>query len=41
MSVNDYGSPRTVLHRTSRLSISAAFDYEAPANSLTVIRIAP
>ena len=39
--VNDYGSPRTVLPRSSRLPIAPAFDYEAPANSLTVIRIAP
>ena len=39
--VNDYGSPHTVLPRTLRLPISAAFDYEAPANSLTVIRITP
>ena len=39
--VNDYGSPRTVLPRVSRLPVAPAFDYEAPANSLTVIRIAP
>ncbi len=41
MAVNDYGSPRTVLPRTSRLPIGPAFGYEAPANSLIVIRIAP
>jgi len=40
-AVNDYGSPRTVIPRVSRLPISAAFDYEAPANSLTVVRITP
>ena len=40
-AVNDYGSPRTVLPSTTRLPISSAFDYEAPANSLTVIRITP
>ncbi len=39
--VNDYGSPNTVLPKTNRQPISAAFDYEAPANSLTVIRITP
>lgn len=39
--VNDYGSPRTVLPQTNRRPISAAFDYEAPANSLTVVRITP
>lgn len=39
--VNDYASPNTVLPRTSRQPISAAFTYEAPANSLTVIRITP
>jgi alpha-L-arabinofuranosidase len=39
--VNDHTSPRTVMPRASRLPISAAFDYEAPANSLTVIRITP
>ncbi len=38
---NDYGSPRTVLPRTVPLSIAPDFNYEAPANSLTVIRIAP
>ena len=38
---NDYASPRTVLPRVSRLPISGAFDYEAPANSFTVIRITP
>jgi alpha-L-arabinofuranosidase len=37
--VNDFGSPRTVLPRVSRLPIAPAFDYEAPANSLTVIHI--
>lgn len=41
LAVNDYGSPRTVLPRTSRIPISPAFNYEAPANSLTVIRITP
>ncbi len=41
MAVNDYDSPRTVVPRTSNLPIASAFDYEAPANSLTVIRIAP
>lgn len=41
MAVNDYGSPHTVVPRVSRLPIATAFDYEAPANSLTVIRIAP
>ncbi len=39
--VNDYGSPRTVLPSTNRRPISASFTYEAPANSLTVIRITP
>ena len=39
--VNDYGSPNTVLPRVSRLSITPTFDYETPANSLTVIRIEP
>ena len=39
--VNDYGSPRTVLPQTKRQPLSASFDYEAPANSLTVIRITP
>jgi alpha-L-arabinofuranosidase len=39
--VNDYGSRNTVLPQTNRRPISAAFDYEAPANSLTVIRITP
>jgi alpha-L-arabinofuranosidase len=37
--VNDYNSPRTVLPRASRLPITPTFNYEAPANSLTVIRI--
>jgi alpha-L-arabinofuranosidase len=41
MAVNDFASPRTVLPQTSTLTIAPAFDYEAPANSLTVIRIIP
>jgi alpha-L-arabinofuranosidase len=40
-AANDYASPRTVLPQTKRLPISGAFDYEAPAHSLTVIRIVP
>jgi alpha-L-arabinofuranosidase len=40
-AVNDYGSPRTVLPRVSPLQIAPSFDYEAPANSLTIIRITP
>ena len=40
-AVNDYDHPRTVTPRASRISISPAFDYEAPAHSLTILRIAP
>lgn len=40
MAVDDFGNPSTVLPRVSRLPVAPAFDYEAPANSLTVIRIA-
>jgi alpha-L-arabinofuranosidase len=39
MAVNDFARPQTVLPQTSTLAIGPAFDYEAPANSLTVIRI--
>ncbi len=37
---NDYGSPRTVLPRNVILPIASDFNYPAPPNSLTVIRIA-
>lgn len=38
-AVNDYDSPSTVLPRTARLPVAPDFNYKAPANSLTVIRI--
>jgi alpha-L-arabinofuranosidase len=41
MAVNDFPSPRTVLPRVARQPIGPTFDYEAPANSLTVIRTLP
>ena len=41
MAVNDFGSPRTVVPRVARLPVAASFDHDLPANSLTVIRIAP
>jgi alpha-L-arabinofuranosidase len=39
MAINDSRSPRTVLPHTSSLPIAPVFHYEAPPNSLTVIRI--
>jgi len=39
MAVNDFGSPETVTPRTSTLKVAPAFDYDAPDNSLTIIRI--
>ncbi len=38
---NDYDNPDSVLPHTVSLPIATAFNYEAPPNSLTVIRIAP
>jgi alpha-L-arabinofuranosidase len=37
---NEDGKPAAVQPQTSSLNLSAAFDYDAPANSLTIIRIA-
>ena len=37
--VNDDGRPPAVWPRTASITIAPAFDYEASANSLTVIRI--
>ncbi len=39
LAVNDPEAAQPVLPQTSAISIGSAFDYEAPANSLTVIRI--
>jgi alpha-L-arabinofuranosidase len=39
MAVNDYTNPGAVLPQSSSITIESSFDYEAPANSLTVLRI--
>jgi alpha-N-arabinofuranosidase len=39
MAVNDSANPSVVLPQTSSISIEPTFTYEAPENSLTVIRI--
>jgi len=39
MAVNGFSSPHTVLPQTSNMAVSPSIDYEAPANSLSVIRI--
>ncbi len=36
---NEDGKPAAVLPQTSSLNLAPAFDYDAPANSLTIIRI--
>lgn len=38
-AVNDFESPRTVLPETSDIEVGPSFDYEAPPNSLTVLRL--
>ena len=39
--VNEDGKPPAVKPQTSPITVSPAFDCEAPANSLTIIRIPP
>jgi len=39
MAVNDFANPQTVLPQTASIAVGPSFDYEAPAHSLTVIRI--
>jgi hypothetical protein len=39
MMVNDYANPRAVLPQTSTIKIAPKFTYEAPAHSVTVIRV--
>ena len=38
-AVNDFGNPHAVVPRTEIVSVGGTFDYEAPAYSLTVLRI--
>jgi alpha-L-arabinofuranosidase len=40
-AVNEPGKAPAVLPRTDSIAIAAAFDYEAPANSLSILRIQP
>ena len=39
LAVNDFGTPHPLVPETSPITVGESFDYEAPANSLTVIRI--
>jgi alpha-N-arabinofuranosidase len=39
MAVNDFGRPKTAMPQASNQKIGRAFDYEAPACSLTIFRI--
>jgi len=41
MAVNSFSQPATVLPKTSTQPVSDSFDYEAPASSLTVLRLKP
>jgi alpha-L-arabinofuranosidase len=38
-AVNEDGKPPVVKPETSELTVKPSFDYEAPANSLTIFRI--
>lgn len=38
-AVNDYDSPATILPKDNTLALAPRFTYDAPANSLTVIRL--
>lgn len=40
-AVNEDGQPPSVKPETARLRLEAYFDYDAPANSLTVFRVSP
>ena len=39
MGVNAFGKPASIVPQTSSITVSESFDYEAPAHSLTVIRV--